>query len=373
MKIFPSPLEVWFRQYEEGSNHHLGSTMVSPFSLEELEEKFSISIPAATPLGYLPVHGKTSLRERIMDLFPQKKVSFQQVLVTQGAIEANFHALYSLIEPDCEVILQWPLYPQLHELPKMLGARVKKWEMTFDGGWKANLDHLEELISSDTRLLILNSPNNPTGYSFSREELDRIVSMADSAGAYILSDEVYQGIFPDNPPEPLAFRYPRAISTGSLSKAFSLPGLRLGWMITQDAGIIRKGLEIKEHLTICNAAISQSLAEAVLEKKEALLKENQQISTRNFRYFEGWKKEHKEFIEDRTLSRAVSAFPKLTGGQQSETLALRLLREKKTFLVPGTLWGYKDHFRVGFGHRQLKELEEALSILGEYLVNYKGK
>lgn len=371
MKILPSPLEIWFRAHEEGSRHHLGATMMSSFALKDLNRLFGIALPSETVLGYSPVHGPEGLKDTILRPYSfggPLPVGSDQVLLTHGAIEGNFLALYALIEPGDEVVIQWPIYPQMIEVSRMLKGSVKPWKMEFDGGWRANLEKLQELITPKTKLIIINSPNNPTGYSFSEDELKEIVRLADSAGAFILSDEVYQGILPGEPNKPLAFGYPKAVSVNSLSKAFSLPGLRLGWMIAQDRRLIEKALELKEHMTICDNAISLALAETVLAKKELIWKENQKLAARNYEFYLRWKETHKAHIRDETPLCAVSAFPQLL--VESNGLALNLRQEKNLFLVPGSLWGYPRHLRLSFGHRREKELAAALSILGEYLLNY---
>ena len=285
MKIRDFGLEIFFGRYEFSAPYLLAQSDCESLSIRELlalepgaQEGF-----LDTWLGYSENDGAPALREAVSGLYTQ--CGPENVLLHVGAQEAIFGALNVLVEPGEHVICQFPTYQSLYEVARAAGCELSLWPLhQGKDGWYCDLDELERLITPKTRLLVLNTPNNPTGYALSADERQRICDLARRHGLRILADEVYRGLeAPEAVPPAFCDIYERAFSVGVLSKAYGLPGLRVGWIASQERDAIGALSRYKNYLSICCPTPSEALARIALKHGPAVLARNREIIARNRR------------------------------------------------------------------------------------------
>lgn len=285
MKIRDFGLEIFFGRYEFSAPYLLAQSDCESLSIRELlalepgaQEGF-----LDTWLGYSENDGAPALREAVSGLYTQ--CGPENVLLHVGAQEAIFGALNVLVEPGEHVICQFPTYQSLYEVARAAGCELSLCPLhQGEDGWYCDLDELERLITLKTRLLVLNTPNNPTGYALSADERQRICELARRHGLRILADEVYRGLeAPDAVPPAFCDIYERAFSVGVLSKAYGLPGLRVGWIASQERDAIGTLSRYKNYLSICCPTPSEALARIALKHGPAVLARNREIIARNRR------------------------------------------------------------------------------------------
>ncbi len=238
MKIETFALERWMTTWELDVTHDITESGISPMSINDLLKVAEVGDPdaviaeaMAAPQLYSEARGTEKLRQTIADTYDS--VSADDVLVTTGAIEANFLIYNALLEAGDHVVVTTPCYQQLISIPKAIGCEISEWQVTAESGFGFDLDELERLVTDRTKLIVINSPHNPTGALLSQQDLERIAGIADRAGAWVLSDEAYRWIAHPGGVElagPFRDVYPKSVSIGTMSKFFGLPGLRLGWM-----------------------------------------------------------------------------------------------------------------------------------------------
>ena len=244
MYIKPFAVEEWMNEWEVGARYNIAETCVDSVSLNELfaltgEDKAAfLENLAARRLTYGDIEGAPAFRQGICSLY--KTVKPENIVTTHGAAGANHHVFCSLVSPGDRVISVLPTYQQLYSIPESLGAKVKILPLSRENGYLPDLDALRALAVSGTKMICINNPNNPTGALMSRDMLEEIVQIAREAGAYILCDEVYRHLSQtDEWSESIADLYEKGISVSSMSKVFSLAGLRLGWIATRDKDALR--------------------------------------------------------------------------------------------------------------------------------------
>jgi len=237
-------------KYEFDAKYNIAETCVASVSLDDLkglsEDKASEIWSSSTKLTYGAIRGSEKLRKNLAQLYSAKKpMSAGDILITPGAIAANMTAFYGLIGKGDHVICHYPTYQQLYEIPKSLGAEVDFWRAREEKKWQLDIEELRALIRPNTIMIIINNPQNPTGAVISKSTLDALMELAEEYDLIIHSDEVYRPLFhsispssPEFPPSVLSLSYKKSIATGSLSKAYSLAGIRVGWIASRSPEII---------------------------------------------------------------------------------------------------------------------------------------
>jgi aspartate/methionine/tyrosine aminotransferase len=242
VKIEPFKLERWMTSYETNVRYDIADSGIFRMTAGELVELVPESARAealndllATPLGYSEARGTEALRAELARTY--RDLSPDDILVTTGAIEANFVLLNTLLEPGDHVVAVDPAYQQLQSVPRAIGCEVALWRLRPENGFRYDLDELERLVTPRTKLIVINTPHNPTGAVLTADELRRIYDLAERLDARVLCDEAYRWLeLPGGEPIPAPMRDlgPRAISVGTLSKPFGLPGVRIGWIAAPD-------------------------------------------------------------------------------------------------------------------------------------------
>jgi len=367
MKIAAFGVEEWMNEYEVDAEYNIAETCVESLTVKELlafsgrtEEK--IAQIKKMQLTYGDIKGSKEFKKGVSSLY--ENVGPENVLPSHGAIGANFLVLYSLVEAGDKVVSVFPTYQQLYSIPESFGAQVEKLELKYEDGFLPDLDELEDMVDHNTTLIAINNPNNPSGVMMERDYLEKIVEIARSADAYILSDEVYRGLDPDKDVPAVVDLYEKGISVGSMSKIFSLAGLRMGWL-TAAQDIIEKCQLHRDYTTISNGMIDDFLAVTALENKDKILSRNFNIVKKQLQILDKWV-EAEELVEYVKPSGGTTAFIHYKLDIPSEEFSKRLYSEKGVLTVPGAAFGREYFLRIGFAGNEA-ELSKGLTLLKEFI------
>ncbi|KAK3116699.1 hypothetical protein LTR53_002675 [Teratosphaeriaceae sp. CCFEE 6253] len=377
-------------KYELTATHNLAETCCASVSLTELAALCENKSTQATDLldlaaiqHYGEIRGSSPLRNNLARLYSSKvgtPLPAENILITPGAIAANFLGFYALLKPGDHVVCQYPTYQQLYSVPASLGAEVDLWKCEPEKGWQPDFDELEGLIKENTKLIILNNPQNPTGQILPKSLLQKIIDLAESKSLTILSDEVYRPLFhgtspisPEFPPSVLSMGYRRTIATGSLSKAYSLAGIRVGWLASRDREIIEACASARDYTTISVSQLDQQIAAFALspETLHALLGRNIQLANANLALLERFVIKHDEYCSWVKPIAGTTAFVKFEREGQAvdaKVLCERLQAQTGVMFLPGVCFGeeWKGYVRVGYvNHAEV--VQEGLEAVRKFM------
>lgn len=364
MRPAPFSLERYFAAHEFSARRLLSCSDCEPLLMKELlagADEETLSLWNNLRLGYTESRGLPALRGEIAALYPGLGVEHVIEIVPEEGI---LLAIQTLVQPGDTVVVCMPAYQSLHEIARAAGCKIREWWPEEKNGWRFDPASLAE-IAEGARLIVLNFPHNPTGWLPSAEEFEQIIEIAESTGAWIFSDEIYR--FLEHDPKttlPSAVEhYPRAIALGGLSKAFGLPGLRMGWLASQDTSMLDRIIEAKDYTTICGSAPSEILALIALRSREKILARNRAIVCRNLDMFDIWLKENPAVFRW-TRPRAGSVgFAETLSADSSARFCEQLLRETGIAIAPSGLFGGDDrHVRIGFGRSDFATVLNELGV-----------
>ena len=370
MKLDLFAMERMQSTYENEVEFNLSESGVYPLSVRELlDDPGEWDGVLDQPLVYTQSNGTRELRERIAALYPG--ATADHVHVTNGGTEANYVSTWKLVEPGDEVVLMVPNYMQTWGLARAFGGAVREWPLRPEASaarWSADTDSLRRLMSAKTRLIIICTPNNPTGARLDEDDLDRICRIAGEYGAWVLSDEIYRGAERDAQESPSVWgRYERAIVTSGLSKAYGLPGLRIGWIVGPP-DFTAATWAYHDYTTIAPGALSDRLARAALvpERRQRLLGRTRRIVRDNLPVLEEWLSSQRgAFTWIRPEAGAI-CYARYHYDINSLELANRLRAEKSVLIVPGDHFGMDRYIRFGYGERPAY-LQSGLARISELL------
>jgi hypothetical protein len=356
--------------YENEVAFNLSESGVHPLAVGELiEDPASRDALMQERLRYTQTNGTPELRSLVAQQYPG--ATADHVEITSGGSEANYLAAWSLVRPGDEVVFMLPNYKQIHGLAVAFGATVKEWPLTRSAGrWTMDTDALARLVTSRTKLIALCNPNNPTGMRFEAEDLERIAAIADRHGSWIVSDEIFRGAERDGRETPSMWgRSERVIVTSGLSKAYGLPGLRIGWIVAPREQIASCWMH-HDYTTIAPSALSDALACRALEpaRRAGILSRTRRILNDNFALVAQWLDEHGALIDYAPPDAGAIVYVGYRADIGSSDLVDRLRHEKSVLLVPGEHFGVDGHFRIGYGG-EAGYLREGLNRLHEVLVD----
>lgn len=356
-------MERWQSHYENTVRYNLSDSGVHPLTLQELMDLAGPGDIPGTVLSYGQTNGTDVLRARIAGLYDS--ATADQVVVTNGSAEANFLVAWTLIQPGDAVAVLAPTYGQLPGLADALGAEVRPIPLREEIGWQIDPSDADRLIDETTRLVVVTNPQNPTGMGLSPVSIAAVLGAAERAGAWVVADEVYAGAERHGPETPSLFaRYERVIATGSLSKAYGLQGLRIGWVVA--GGDLPERLWArKDYTTIAPGLLTDTLAAVALREdvRPRLLDRTRGIIREGLAVVEQWIADVGCFHLAGHEAGGV-CFPAYDLPIDSMALAERLRAEKDVLVVPGAHFDVGRHLRIGIGIPR-RELEEALGRVGE--------
>lgn len=372
MKIDEFAVEIWMDEHESTCRYNLAETCVRSLTTGELlalsgRREEILAEMEATPLTYGPIPGSDRLRTLVADLYVSQTP--ENVTITHGAIGANTLVHQTLVEPGDHVISVLPTYQQHYSIPASYGADVDMLRLREDNGWLPDPGELRGLIRPETKLIAINNPNNPTGSLMDEALLRQIAEVAREAGAWVLSDEVYRGIDQtgDGFTSAIADVYERGISTGSMSKPFSLAGLRLGW-ITAPAEVIDAVAIHRDYTTISVGRIDDLLASVALENREAILGRARQITRRNLAILDEWVVGRPDVSYVRP-SGGTTALLRYEAPLGSYELCRRLLDATGVMFTPGAAFDVEGTVRIGFAD-DTETLRTGLDLFGSFLDHF---
>lgn len=358
MKIEPFLLERWMTRHETHVKYDIAESGILPLSTQDLLNFEPADRRAATlaellelPLGYSEARGTEALREALAATYTG--VSADQILVTTGAIEANYLLFNELLEPGDHVIAPYPAYQQLYTVPKAIGCDVSLWPVGPETNYQYDLNRLEQLITPKTKLIIVNTPHNPTGAMLSPEDAARVYTMADRVGAWVLGDEAYRWLaVPGGAPfaKPMVEHGARGISVGTLSKPYGLPGLRIGWLVAPPE-IVQRCWGLRDYITLSPGKLNDALARLGLRHHDRIVARNTQIIQANLAKATAWIEARRDYLSWTPPRGGLLALLKYDLPIASLELADRLALEYSVMLAPGSAFGYEHHLRVGIGQR----------------------
>jgi len=351
LKLEPFEMERMQSTWENRVAHNLSESGVHPMTVEEVlatpEERAAL---LREPLVYIQSNGTEELRSAVARLHPG--ATADSVTVTNGTAEANFIAAWRLVEPGDEVVLILPNYMQLWGIVRAFGATVVPARLREETGWRLDADELHRVVGPRTRLIAVCNPNNPTGAILSEAERKEIVAAAGRHGAWILADEVYRGAERDGKETATLWgAYDRLLVTGGLSKAYGLPGLRIGWVVGPPS-TVGELWGRKDYITISPGALSDRLARAALrpEVRARILGRTRGILAANYPVLEEWLARRGDLFRLVPPRAGAIAYLRYAWRVNSTELVTRLREEQGVLIVPGDHFGMDGFLRVGFGN-----------------------
>ncbi len=356
-------LEVHFARWEFAAKYHLTASDVQSFTLSQVLELASPEDHqrfAELHLGYTETWGAPWLREIIAGTYDA--VAPEQILCFAGAEEAIYVAMRVLLKPDDHCIVITPNYQSAETIPLSI-CSVTGVALDEDDAWSLNVDAIRRAIRPNTRLISINFPNNPTGAIASQKAFGELVDLCRSHDLWLFSDEVYR-LLERDPADRLpqaADVYDRAISLNVMSKAYGLPGLRIGWLAAQDRAFLDECERYKHYLSICNSAPSEVLAAIALKARETILDRNRILVGENLRKLDEFFGDFPHLFDWRPPAGSCVAFVRYKGEDGVEAFTNRLVEEAGIFLLPSSIYRSDlgpvptDYFRIGYGRSNLDE------------------
>jgi aspartate/methionine/tyrosine aminotransferase len=370
MRIRDFGVEIWMNRWETRCRYNLAETCVDSVTTAELlalaglaEAAFAAQL-LPMRLSYGEIEGSARLRTAIATLY--ETISADDVVVAHGAIGANALAYQALVEPGDVVIPIVPTYQQHTAIPESLGGDVQPLRLREEDGWLPDIGELRRLARGGVKVISVVNPHNPTGALLDEARLDEIVTIAREAGAWILADEVYRGIDQAGSGTSPSFvdRYERTVGIGSMSKAFSLAGLRLGWIVAP--GEVREAVSRhRDYSVISVGMVDDLLASIALEARDALLDRNRGIVRENLEILDAWVAGEPRIAYVRPGG-GTTALLRYEAPLGSEAFCLRLLEAEGVLLTPGSAMGAEGYLRIGYAN-ETTVLREGLERFSAFL------
>lgn len=360
MEIRDFLLERYFDEHEFSVPHQLSASDCQSLSIGQLLELAGESADnlLGLSMGYTPTRGGDELRRVIAGFYPGCAVD--DVLVTNAPEEAIFLSMQAILGAGDRVVVQSPCYQSLAEIARSIGCEVIPWSLQVTGGerpgWRANVDALASLLPG-ARLLVLNTPHNPTGYHFSHADYERVLALARSHGVRVFCDEMYRGLEPSEElaVPPGASCDPRALSLWGMSKTFGLPGLRIGWLVCRDRALVDRIARLKDYTTICSSAPGEYLARLGLTCYAAIAAANRARMARNGAAVASFMDRHADRMSWLMPMAGPISLAEVHG-ESATALCRRARADAGVMLVPSTMFDLDDrHVRLGMGRDSFVE------------------
>jgi aspartate/methionine/tyrosine aminotransferase len=359
----PFALEVFFSKWEFAARYHLCASDLQSMTLSDLlalADDTDRSAWEQLYLGYTETWGSPTLRETIATTYDN--ITADEVLSFVGAQEGIFAAMHALLGPDDHAITIIPNYQSVESVPLSI-CNTTGIPLDPRDNWELDLNRVDDAIRPNTRVICVNFPHNPTGKVISRHTLDSLIALVRSRGIYIFSDEVYRLLerLPERRLPQVADLYERGISLGVMSKAYGLAGLRLGWVASKDAEVLRRMERVKHYTSICSAAPSELLSQIALKARERILARNRALIAKNLPLLGAFFNDHAHLFEWYLPDGGCVGFPRYLGRQGVEAFAKDLVEQTGVLLLPASVYRSDlgltpaDRFRVGYGRANLQE------------------
>lgn len=356
MRIETFALERWMTRHETHVEYDIAESGILPLTTNDLlafeppeSREELLARLLEIPLGYSEARGTQELRGLLAETY--QGCGPDNILVTTGAIEANFLLFNVLVNEGDHVIAPFPAYQQLYSVPRAIGCRVSEWRVEPGGEGRYDVDALEKLLTPETRLIVVNSPHNPTGALLSPDDSRRVYELAESVGALVLSDEAYRWLtIPGGEAlaPPMFNQGPLGISVGTLSKPFGLPGLRIGW-IAAAPDLVSRCWAMRDYLSLSPGKLNDALASLAIRHRDKIVARNGEIVKTNLAAADDWIEEHAPLLSWNPPRGGLLALLRYRLKIPSLELADKLADDYSVMLAPGSAFGYEHHLRIGIG------------------------
>jgi aspartate/methionine/tyrosine aminotransferase len=370
VQLKPFLLDLWLDQYEHGIEFNLGASTGPTWTVNDilvladdetrhrfLNHKLVYSHPA----------GADSLRGAIAEM---QQVPVEAVQIVTGAAEAILALMWLAAESGANVIIPLPGFTTFSALPQSLGLETRFYHVRRENGFRIDLDEIKRLADSRTKLILLNSPHNPTGAIISDSEMEALHDFTAERGIQLVSDEVYHPIYHGTQTKSAA-RLPHATVISDLSKAFSIPGVRTGWMIEHDAQRRQQYWTARAYFSVSNTTTGEILAEIAIRKRDVVLGKAQETATRNLKLLERFMADHRDVLGWIPPQGGMTAFPWLVSGEDARPFC-QAAAEHGILLAPGDCFDVPSHFRLGFAAAG-NEFPKALERFGAFVKSWSAK
>ena len=370
MKIKPFAVEEWMNAWEVGAKYNIAETCVDSISMNELfeltgEDKTEfLNRLCARRLSYGDIEGLPEFRKGVCGLY--KTLNIENIVPTHGASGANHHVFYSLISPGDRVVSIMPTYQQLYSIPESYGADVQILHLSKENNYLPDLEKLRRLVTPETKMICINNPNNPTGALMSEQLLREIVEIARSADAWILCDEVYRHLSQEDGWCPsIVDLYEKGISVSSMSKVFSLAGLRLGWIATHDMSVVKSCLSHRDYNLVSCGVFDEMLAAAALKHSDKLLERSRKIVRENLQILDNWvsSEPHVSYVKPKAGTTALVYYDLDT---PSYEFCEEMYKKTGAFVTPGDCFEVPHSMRIGYAYGK-QDLIDGLKAISEYI------
>lgn len=370
MKIKPFAVEEWMNAWEVGAKYNIAETCVDSISMNELfeltgEDKTEfLNRLCARRLSYGDIEGLPEFRRGVCGLY--KTLNIENIVPTHGASGANHHVFYSLISPGDRVVSIMPTYQQLYSIPESYGADVQILHLSKENNYLPDLEKLRRLVTPETKMICINNPNNPTGALMSEQLLREIVEIARSADAWILCDEVYRHLSQEDDWCPsIVDLYEKGISVSSMSKVFSLAGLRLGWIATHDMSVVKSCLSHRDYNLVSCGVFDEMLAAAALKHRDKLLERSRKIVRENLQILDDWvsSEPHVSYVKPKAGTTALVYYDL---DIPSYEFCEEMYKKTGAFVTPGDCFEVPHSMRIGYAYGK-QDLIDGLKAISEYI------
>ena len=371
MDIKTFKVERWMNEYEDDCTYNLAETCIDSLTVRELIEMAGLDTAefmnelADTRMTYGHIFGSPELLEGIAGLYGEL-VETEHVIPMHGAIGANNHVIMALIDPSDNMVSVMPTYQQHYSIPESIGAEVRILNLNLENHFLPDIEKLKELVDENTKMITMNSPNNPSGSLIPKDVMEQVIEVARSVGAYVLCDEVYRGISEDGSyMYSVVDLYEKGISVGSMSKSWSMAGVRLGWIVTRDMDLIHRFHERRDYDTISCAVIDDKLAALALANKDKIIERNRAILLRNRQILDDWVNATPEVYYQKPVA-GTTALVYYKKDMPSRELCDKLMKSKGVLFTPGECFEMEGAVRIGYAFDP-EMLQKGLELFTEFL------
>jgi aspartate/methionine/tyrosine aminotransferase len=364
MKLVPFVLEEWLGKYRDSVAHHLGMSTGPKWAMPELRALMTAGEREAfdsAELTYCPTNGREPLRAALASMYGARP---EEILVFNGGAEALLALFFVANEPKANVIVPTPSFAPFAALPSALGLEVRRYELRLETGFALDVDAIMRLVDERTELILVNTPHNPSGALADEAVMRALDDFARHRGIQLVVDEVYHPIY-HGVRARSAGEYTQATVLGDLSKSFSLPGLRIGWLLERDAKRRQELERAHSYFTVSTSMPSELLAEVAVRNRETIFDRTRAVSGQNLALLDSWVMEYRDRVEWLRPRGSMTAFPRLRGVADARPFCVAAA-ERGVLVVPGDCFGAPAHFRIGFGAK-VPRYGEALAKLSDTL------
>ena len=372
MQLKPFLLDAWLDQYEHDIEFNLAASIGPTWTVNDilalahdqtrhrfLNHKLVYSRPA----------GADSLREAIAEM---QGVAVEAVQIVTGASEALLVLMWLAAEPGANVIIPLPGFTTFSALPQSLGLETRFYRVRRENGFRIDPDEIKRLADAKTKLILVNSPHNPTGATIADAEMEALHEFTAGRGIQLVSDEVYHPIYHGRPTKSAA-RLPHATVISDLSKAFSISGVRTGWMIEHDARRRQQYWNARAYFSISNTTTGEILSEIAIRRRDVVLNKAQETATRNLKLLESFMADHRDVLGWIPPQGGMTAFPWLVSGENARPFC-QAAAERGILLAPGDCFDVPAHFRLGFAAvGDNLSFSKALDRFGAFVKSWSAK